>query len=111
MIVRDWESEALILDWKLLVGGPGGVLAGVLFRSVGWASIEAIMFEPRPDGHPRLVLVPAAGADLGVPAEYRNGVDGRPSVILVNIADVRESPDQVRAALQRYAGDRYAHAD
>ena len=68
------------------------------------------MLEPRPDGHPRLVLVPVAGADIGVPAEYRNGVDGRPSVILVNTTDVREPVDQIRAALRRHAGDRYTHA-
>jgi hypothetical protein len=81
-----------------------------LARSVGWGSIEAIMLEPRPDGNPRLVLVPAAGADLGMPAEYRNGVDGRLSIILVKSSDVREAPEEIRAALRRYAGSRYTPA-
>ncbi|GAA0909354.1 hypothetical protein GCM10009557_83890 [Virgisporangium ochraceum] len=65
------------------------------------------MLEPRPDGPPRLVLVPAAGVDLGVPAEYRNSVDGRASIILLSTSDVRETPDRIDAALRRYAGDRY----
>ncbi|WP_203934349.1 hypothetical protein [Virgisporangium ochraceum] len=78
-----------------------------LARSVGWGSVEAIMLEPRPDGPPRLVLVPAAGVDLGVPAEYRNSVDGRASIILLSTSDVRETPDRIDAALRRYAGDRY----
>jgi hypothetical protein len=135
MIVRDRNSPELILDWKLLLVAPGSVLVGLLFlysglkpfrfridehgltlrlpdesalaRSVGWGSVEAIMLEPRPDGPPRLVLVPAAGVDLGVPAEYRNAIDGRASIILLSTSDVRETPDRIDAALRRYAGDRY----
>jgi hypothetical protein len=138
VLFREWDSEALILDWKLLIGGPGGVLVGALFlyselrplrcridehgltlrlpdepalaRSIAWSTIEAIMLEPRPDGPPRLVLVPVPGADVGVRAEYVNRIDGRPSIILLDTGDVTETPSQISAALRHHAGSRYTQA-
>ncbi|GAB3808072.1 hypothetical protein [Micromonospora zhanjiangensis] len=78
-------------------------------RSVPWSSVDAMVLEPHQgpsDGTdaPRLLLVPTADADLGVAAEYRNTVDGRPSVVLLGLDSLADSPDQVIRAFVRYAG-------
>ena len=51
--------------------------------------------------------MPSRDADLGVVAEYRNKVDGRPSIILLSLDSLRESEDQVIQALQTYGGQRF----
>jgi hypothetical protein len=81
-------------------------------RSVPWASIDAVILEPHTGtldstGAPRLVLVPSADADLGVVAEYRNKVDGRPSIILLSLDSLRESQDHVVRAFKTYGGERF----
>ncbi|GAB3942743.1 hypothetical protein GCM10027614_30310 [Micromonospora vulcania] len=84
-----------------------------LRRSIRWAEVEALVLdEPvRQDGRavpPRLLLVPAAGVTLGPPMTARHPVDGRPAIELLILDQIREQPEQVSAALTRYAGERYA---
>ena len=72
-----------------------------------------MILEPYPGsvsaGHPRLLLVPSAGADLGLPAEYVNTVDARGSIVVVSLDQLRESTDQVVGAFRTYAGPRFVN--
>lgn len=82
-----------------------------LRREIGWADVDVLVLDepPRRDGYPtppRLLLVPAQG----VPRELvtaRHPLDGRAAVELLVLDQVREQPEQVSAALTRYAGDRF----
>ncbi|MEU0150413.1 hypothetical protein [Micromonospora fulviviridis] len=58
----------------------------------------------------RLVGVPGAGLPPGLPVTARHPRDGRPGVELLDLTQVRENPDEVTAALARYAGDRFTDA-
>ncbi|TDC82441.1 hypothetical protein E1193_11915 [Micromonospora sp. KC606] len=85
-----------------------------LRRRFTWAELDALVLEqpaPRSGGPvaPRLLAVPAAGAEVG-PAGARHPVDDRPAVELLDLGEVRESPDEVSAALARCAGDRFLDA-
>jgi hypothetical protein len=81
-------------------------------RSVPWTSIDALILEPyqaTPDTlpAPRLLLVPSADANLGKVAEYQNKVDGRLSIILLELDSLRAPQGQVIQALATYAGQRF----
>ncbi|GIF98489.1 hypothetical protein [Catellatospora citrea] len=83
-------------------------------RTLPWSAVDAVLLEPyteqvggRTETTARLILVPAAGVDLGVSTDYRNMIDGRPSVILVSLKSVRVSTAEVTTALTRYAGGRF----
>ncbi|MCO1597249.1 hypothetical protein M8C17_19020 [Micromonospora sp. RHAY321] len=83
-----------------------------LRRSIRWAEVDALILDepPRRDGRPeppRLLLVPTPGVTLGPPVTARHPLDGRPAVELLVLDQVREQPEQVSAALTRYAGDRF----
>jgi len=93
--------------------------AGLLVRTAGinglvpWPAVESVLLATHVDPTSgnrttRLVLVPAVGAGLGVPAESAG--DGRPSVVLLSIEDIREAADQVAEALRRFAGPRFVDA-
>lgn len=78
-------------------------------RSLPWAAVAAVILEPPTvdKGKPRLILVPADGADLGVATEYANKLDGRPSVVLLALDALKESQDEIARALSTYAGPRF----
>ncbi|MFC0033529.1 PH domain-containing protein [Micromonospora chaiyaphumensis] len=58
----------------------------------------------------RLVGVPGPGLPPGPRLTARHPRDGRPAVELLDLGQVRESPDEVTAALARFAGDRFTDA-
>ena len=78
-------------------------------RSLPWTAVDTVLLEPpaTAKGKPQLVLVPADGADLGVRAEYRNKLDGRPSVVLLSLDALHESQEEIVSALSTYAGPRF----
>ncbi|SIN13039.1 hypothetical protein SAMN04489832_3260 [Micromonospora cremea] len=83
-----------------------------LRRSIRWAEVDTLVLDepPRRDGRPvppRLLLVPVPGVPLGPRVTARHPVDGRPAIELLVLDQVREQPEQVSAALTRYAGDRF----
>jgi hypothetical protein len=93
--------------------------AGLLIRAAGinglvpWPAVESVLLATHIDPTSgnrttRLVLVPAAGAGLGVPVESTG--DGRPSVVLLSIEDIREPVGRVAEALRRFAGPRFVDA-
>jgi hypothetical protein len=93
--------------------------AGLLVRTAGinglvpWPAVESVLLATHVDPTSgnrttRLVLVPAVGAGLGVPAEPAG--DGRPSVVLLSIEDIREPAGRVAEALRRFAGPRFVEA-
>ncbi|SCE87233.1 hypothetical protein GA0074695_1772 [Micromonospora viridifaciens] len=69
-----------------------------------WERFDALALDDRA----RLVGVP--GPDLGLRATARHPRDGRPAVELLDLTQVRETPDEVAAALARYAGGRFTDA-
>jgi len=83
---------------------------------VSWAAIDAIVIEQPDPGRssrnpaPWLLLVPAEGVDLDVPAPHRSPVDERACVELLTFNDVKESPEQVGQALALYGGSCFADA-
>ncbi|MEU1587518.1 hypothetical protein [Micromonospora sp. NPDC005710] len=82
-----------------------------LRRDVRWAEVDTLVLDepPRRDGHPeppRLLLVPVPGVTIE-PVTARHPLDGRPAVEVLVLDQVREQPDQVSAALTRFAGGRF----
>ncbi|MFI7607880.1 hypothetical protein ACIBTV_22440 [Micromonospora sp. NPDC049366] len=97
--------------------GPDGltVRRPGLRRTIPWAQVEALVLDqPLPhEGRPappRLLLVPAAGVTVGLPPAGRHPVDGRKAVELLDLGQVRDRPEEVAAALARFAGDRFLDA-
>ncbi|MEV4121858.1 hypothetical protein [Micromonospora sp. NPDC049645] len=82
-----------------------------LRRVIRWTEVGALVLDepPRRDGRPeppRLLLIPAPGVPIE-PTPARHPLDGRPAVELLVLDQVREQPEQVSAALTRYAGGRF----
>jgi DivIVA domain-containing protein len=82
-------------------------------RLVSWPEVAAVILDeptPTPDDTgpaPRLLLVPVDPAGFGLPSTSRDPLAGRPYLVLLDLAEVRESPDEVAGALTRFAGDRF----
>jgi hypothetical protein len=57
------------------------------------------------EADPYLVLWPIPGANLDVKESYV--LDGRPAYTLVQLDELKESVDQLSAALRQYAGPRF----
>ncbi|GAB4047013.1 hypothetical protein [Catellatospora paridis] len=56
----------------------------------------------------RLLLVPVAGAMLDRALVHApNPVDGRPCRVLLDLAQVKDTPDQIAAMLATFGGDRF----
>ncbi|MER7330031.1 MULTISPECIES: hypothetical protein [unclassified Micromonospora] len=88
-------------------------LAG-LNRLVPWAEIDSIILDepiPTPGGKksasPSLLLVPAAGSTIDHPRTGRSPLDGRDALVLLDLDNVRQSADEVAAALARFGGGRF----
>ncbi|SCL38266.1 DivIVA domain-containing protein [Micromonospora rhizosphaerae] len=94
--------------------GPEGldVRRSGLRGTYRWDQFDALALEdaPRQDGRPgapRLLGVPAAGMPPGPKATAQHPVDGRAAIELLDLAQVRETPEELAAALTRFAGDRF----
>ncbi|MEV4723164.1 hypothetical protein [Micromonospora humida] len=76
-----------------------------LRRRLPWAELALVVLDRRAPGTGgvRLLGVPVEG--VGLPPDAR--VDGRPATELLDLGQVRENPDEIAAALARYAGDRF----
>ncbi|MGW0504414.1 DivIVA domain-containing protein [Micromonospora sp. NPDC003241] len=88
-----------------------------LDRLVPWSEIEAVvLFQPTPGAGastsplPSLMLVPAAGSTIGTASGRRGSAAGLRGLIVLDLADVRQSPDETAAALARFGGDRFTDA-
>ncbi len=99
--------------FRFVVGADGLVvrLPG-MDRRIAWPEIEAILLVPSVAAVARdkrraaeLLLIPAAGVDLGIPLSGRSPVDERPALPVVDFGEVRERPDQVAQALTTFGGE------
>lgn len=87
-------------------------------RLVRWDEIDAVILDlTKPslvgdNKHPyhHLLLVPADGVDLGIPLTHTSPVDDRPCLVLLDLRDVTDSPEQVAQALARFGGGRFTDA-
>ncbi|GAA0403567.1 DivIVA domain-containing protein [Micromonospora gifhornensis] len=79
-----------------------------LRRTLAWHEIDAIVLcRPAATGPaPWLLLVPAAGV-LDRPLTEPSPVDGRKGLLLLDLGTVRQSVDEVTAALIRFGGGRF----
>jgi hypothetical protein len=107
----------VLIAGKVLIGalrpfrfviGPEGlqVRRPGLRGTYRWEQFDALAV----DGAARLVGVPGAGFPSGVRITARHPGDGRPAVELLDLGQVRESPDEVVAALTRWSGGRFTDA-
>ncbi|WP_144122325.1 hypothetical protein [Catellatospora sichuanensis] len=105
-----WRSRA----HGIRVDAHGLALArGDWATEVLWSQVESVILHQGPavaDGRIvcRLLLVPVAGALLDRALVHApNPVDGRPCRVLLDLAKVKDTPDQIAAALATYGGDRF----
>ncbi len=86
---------------------------GGLNSTVPWGSVAAITIERlsylKPPALPHVILWPAEGVDLGAKPTYKK--DGRAGYELAQLDDLVETPDEVVAILQRYAGAKFSASD
>ncbi|MEG3632181.1 hypothetical protein [Micromonospora palythoicola] len=96
--------------------GPNGLAVRVagLNRAVPWAEIDAIILDQQVPTigekqpiHSCLLLVPAAGSTIDGPFDGQSPTDGRRALVLLDLADVSQSLDEVAVALARFAGSRF----
>lgn len=95
--------------------GPNGLnvhLAGVK-RLVSWDEITALVIDqqiptlPSRGGHrPHLLLVPS-NSGFNVPLDRHSPVDNEPCLVLLELEDVRETPEQIGEILKRYGGPKF----
>lgn len=77
-----------------------------------WSQVESVILYQGPaiDGRVacRLLLVPVPDTmlDRGL-VHAPNPVDGRPCRVLLDLAKVKDTPDQIAATLAAYGGDRF----
>lgn len=80
-------------------------------RLVAWDELAAIILDPGAStantGGVRLLLVPADPAGFDLPSAEHDPIADRPCLVLLDLAAVRESPDEVAAVLTRAAGSRF----
>ncbi|WP_433222193.1 hypothetical protein ACQP00_22800 [Dactylosporangium sp. CS-047395] len=96
--------------------GPEGLMLGQ--QLVPWTAIEALVLDqPLPKLHdrstrsgPYLVLLPAQGSDLLSGRPERTLPDGRAGRLVLELDDVRQSREQIAAALRDHSGGRFADA-
>ncbi|MFV2022405.1 DivIVA domain-containing protein [Micromonospora sp. LOL_023] len=85
-------------------------------RSVPWNDVATVVLDqPAPGAgnvrpSPRLLLTAADGADVGLPMTASSTAYDGGCAVLLDLGDVKESPEQVAEALTRYAGDRFIDA-
>lgn len=117
---------AVILGGVVLLGalrpfrfviGPDGldVRRPGLRGTYRWDQFDALALADGPPvqgrpGTPRLLGVPGAALPPELRATARHPVDGRAAVELLDLAQVRQTPDEVADALARYAADRFTDA-
>lgn len=104
---------SLLRPFRFAIGADGlTVRLPKLRRLIRWDEIEALALDQPPveqgrPASPRLLLVPAPGTELALPATAHHPRDGRAAVELLDLDRVREKPAEVAAALARHAGDRF----
>lgn len=83
-------------------------------RLVPWAEIDALILDeppPKLGGNNyrplSLLLVPAGGSIFDRPPPARSPVDGRDGLVILDLHDVRQRPEDVAAALVRFGGSRF----
>ena len=88
-------------------------------RLVPWAEIDAVILDqpvPRAGSlndrrsGPHLVLVPAAGSELAGRVTAESLSDGRAGLVVLDLDDVKESREQIAAALRTFSGGRFTDA-
>ncbi|MEV2240812.1 hypothetical protein [Micromonospora sp. NPDC049891] len=96
--------------------GPNGLAVRVagLNRAVPWAEIDAIILDQdvptidvKKPPYSGLLLVPAADSTIDGPFDGQSPIDGRPALVLLDLADIKQSLDEVAGALARFAGSRF----
>ncbi|MFF5215811.1 DivIVA domain-containing protein [Micromonospora sp. NPDC000442] len=117
LLTGGWISAPSLRPFRFRIG-PDGLdlrVAG-LNRLVPWAEIDTIVLgQPARaaaagPAAPSLLLVPGVGSAIDRPLVGRTPVDDRPALVLLSLADVRESADEVAAELNRVSGGRFTDA-
>ncbi|MEV4712600.1 DivIVA domain-containing protein [Micromonospora sp. NPDC049374] len=117
LLTGGWITARSLRPFRFRIG-PDGLdlrVAG-LNRLVPWAEIDTIVLgQPARaaaagPAAPSLLLVPGVGSAIDRPLVGRTPVDDRPALVLLSLADVRESADEVAAELTRVSGGRFTDA-
>ncbi|GAB3849972.1 hypothetical protein GCM10029963_35430 [Micromonospora andamanensis] len=117
LLTGGWITARSLRPFRFRIGPDGlDLRVARLNRLVSWAEIGAIVLDQpaRAAGAtpptPSLLLVPGVGSTIDRPLTGRSPVDGRPALVLLDLADVRESADEVAAELTRVSGGRFTDA-
>ncbi|MEV2240813.1 DivIVA domain-containing protein [Micromonospora sp. NPDC049891] len=117
LLMGGWTTARSLRPFRFRIGADGlDLRVAGLNRLVPWAEIAAIVLDQpaRAAGAtpptPSLLLVPGVGSTIDRPLTARSPVDGRPALVLLDLADVRESADEVAAELNRVSGGRFTDA-
>ncbi|WP_319460122.1 hypothetical protein [Micromonospora sp. RTP1Z1] len=106
----------LLRPFRFVIGPDGlDVRRPGLRGTYRWDQFDALALADGPPVQgrpwtPRLLGVPGAALPPEVRAGARHPVDGRAAVELLDLAQVRQTPDEVADALARYAADRFTDA-
>ncbi|GIJ19781.1 DivIVA domain-containing protein [Micromonospora lutea] len=117
LLTGGWITARSLRPFRFRIGVDGlDLRVAGLNRLVPWAEIDAIVL-----GQPTraagaalptlsLLLVPGVGSTIDRPLTSHSPVDGRPALALLDLADVRETADEVAAELHRVSGGRFTDA-
>lgn len=98
------------------IGADGlSVHVGRVRRVIGWDEVGALIIDQstpvlqsRTSTRPYLLLVPIDPASCaGLALDKHSPLDNRPCALLLELEDVRESPQQIVEALAQHVGDRF----
>lgn len=101
--------------FRFRIGADGLTLrCNGINRLVRWEEIDTVVLtQPACDDSTvatQLLLIPANGTDLGVSMAYRSPADGRACTMILELNEVKESPDQLAEALARFGEGRFTDA-
>ncbi|GIJ79251.1 DivIVA domain-containing protein [Micromonospora phaseoli] len=113
LLTGGWITARSLRPFRFRIAAEGlDLKVAGLNRLVSWAEIDAIVLGQAADAgtpSPSLLLVPA-GSTIDRPLAGRSPVDGRAALVLLDLADVRQSADEVAAELTRVSGGRFTDA-
>ncbi|MFG1673086.1 DivIVA domain-containing protein [Micromonospora sp. NPDC049282] len=117
LLLGGWLTYLSLRPFRFHIGADGLTVRQSdpkIDRLLPWTEIDCLILDqPAPvltgDKNPSavLLLIPAIWSSLDLPLTHRSPLDDRPCLVLLELDEVRESPDVVAEAIARFAGNRF----